>query len=47
MLDEEGILKELSVLLSRYANERQPGERFGDFTVRTGIVSPSQSVTVY
>ena len=35
MLDEEGILKELSVLLSRYANERQPGERFGDFTVRT------------
>lgn len=47
MLDEEGILKELSVLLSRYANERQPGERFGDFTVRAGIVSPSQSVTVY
>lgn len=47
MLDEDAILRELSVLLSRYANERQLGERFGDFAVRTGVVKPSQSVTVY
>jgi sulfite reductase (NADPH) hemoprotein beta-component len=28
-------------LLRRYATERLPGERFGDFTIRTGIVSPT------
>lgn len=38
MLDEDGILRELSPLLAAYATERQPQERFGDFVVRTGVV---------
>jgi sulfite reductase (NADPH) hemoprotein beta-component len=28
-------------LLRRYATERLPGERFGDFTIRSGIVTPT------
>ncbi len=28
-------------LLQQYAKERLPGERFGDFTIRAGIVSPT------
>jgi sulfite reductase (NADPH) hemoprotein beta-component len=28
-------------LLRRYATERLPGERFGDFTIRSGIVNPT------
>ncbi|HEY5080172.1 MAG TPA: NADPH-dependent assimilatory sulfite reductase hemoprotein subunit [Opitutaceae bacterium] len=28
-------------LLRRYATERLPGERFGDFTIRSGIVKPT------
>ena len=28
-------------LLRRYAVERQPGERFGDFSVRVGLVTPT------
>ncbi len=35
---EDIILKELSPIIGRYAAERQPGERFGDFTVRAGYV---------
>ncbi len=35
---EEEILKELTVLLSRYAKERRDKERFGDFVIRVGIV---------
>jgi sulfite reductase (NADPH) hemoprotein beta-component len=38
MLDEDGILRELTPLLAAYAAERTPGERFGDFVVRTGVV---------
>jgi sulfite reductase (NADPH) hemoprotein beta-component len=38
MLDEEGILQELTPLLEAYAQQRQPGERFGDFVVRQGYV---------
>ena len=38
MLDEDGILRELSPLLAAYAAERRPGEGFGDFVVRTGVV---------
>ncbi len=35
---EPQILQELEVLLRRYAAEREPGERFGDFTVRASVV---------
>ena len=38
MLDEDGILRELTPLLATYAATRQPGEGFGDFVVRTGVV---------
>ncbi|CAH0162484.1 Sulfite reductase [NADPH] hemoprotein beta-component [Peribacillus sp. Bi96] len=37
-IGEEEILKELRVLLSRYAKERQEGEHFGDFVIKAGIV---------
>jgi sulfite reductase (NADPH) hemoprotein beta-component len=36
---EEQILETLRRLLSRYALERNEGERFGDFVIRLGIVS--------
>jgi len=38
MLDEDGILRELTPLLAAYATDRQPDEGFGDFVVRTGVV---------
>ena len=38
MLDEEGILQELTPLLEGYAARRAPNERFGDFVVREGHV---------
>nr|GFD57867.1 hypothetical protein [Tanacetum cinerariifolium] len=38
MLDEDGILRELSPLLAAYATDREAGESFGDFMVRTGVV---------
>src|SRR5690606_29218314 len=37
-LGEPQILEELRAILGRYAGERQPGEAFGDFVVRAGIV---------
>ncbi|WP_079507460.1 assimilatory sulfite reductase (NADPH) hemoprotein subunit [Mesobacillus jeotgali] len=37
-IGEEEILRELQILLTRYAKERFAGEHFGDFTVRAGIV---------
>jgi sulfite reductase (NADPH) hemoprotein beta-component len=37
-ISEEEILRELQVLLARYAKERVEGEHFGNFTVRAGIV---------
>ena len=39
MLDEAGIIQELTPLLAAYANHRQPQERFGDFVVRQGYVA--------
>jgi sulfite reductase (NADPH) hemoprotein beta-component len=36
--DEKEIVDALSPLLSRYASERNDGERFGDFTVRANII---------
>lgn len=41
MLDEAGILAALAPLLESYARDRQPGERFGDFAVRQGWVTPT------
>lgn len=38
MLDEDGILRELTPLLAAYAADRHPGEGFGDFVVRTGVL---------
>lgn len=35
---EATILEVLAEVLARYAHERQPGEHFGDFTIRAGIV---------
>ena len=35
---EAAILKLLDEVLGVYAREREPGERFGDFTIRAGIV---------
>jgi sulfite reductase (NADPH) hemoprotein beta-component len=37
-IDEAAILAVLSDVLGRFSRERQPGERFGDFTIRAGIV---------
>lgn len=36
---EEEILTELKPIVERYAKERLPGERFGDFTIRAGYVT--------
>ncbi|MGE4426909.1 MAG: NADPH-dependent assimilatory sulfite reductase hemoprotein subunit [Solirubrobacteraceae bacterium] len=35
---EPAILEALDSALGRYAEEREPGERFGDFAIRAGIV---------
>ena len=47
MLTEEDILRELSDLLPRYAEERQNGEHFGNFVIRKGIVVAQTVVRQY
>jgi sulfite reductase (NADPH) hemoprotein beta-component len=37
-INEEQILAELIPILRRYAREREPGERFGDFVIKAGYV---------
>jgi len=37
-INEEQILSELTPIIERYAREREPGERFGDFAVKAGYV---------
>jgi sulfite reductase (NADPH) hemoprotein beta-component len=37
-INEEQILAELSPIIHRYARDREPGERFGDFAIRAGYV---------
>lgn len=37
-INEEQILAELTPIIHRYARERETGERFGDFVIRTGYV---------
>jgi sulfite reductase (NADPH) hemoprotein beta-component len=38
---EPEILDILTPMIKRYAKERQDGERFGNWTVRTGYVKPT------
>jgi sulfite reductase (NADPH) hemoprotein beta-component len=38
-LDHAGIVAALDPLFGAYARGRQPGERFGDFTIRAGYVA--------
>ncbi len=42
-LDEAGILDALDSLLGRFAEQRRPDERFGDFLIRTGILRPVEN----
>jgi sulfite reductase (NADPH) hemoprotein beta-component len=37
-INEEQILAELAPILQRYARERKPGQRFGDFVIKAGYV---------
>jgi sulfite reductase (NADPH) hemoprotein beta-component len=37
-INEEQILAELTPILQRYAKEREPGQRFGDFVIKAGYV---------
>ena len=39
-ITEEEILANIDELVGRWAQERTPGEGFGDFTIRAGIVKP-------
>lgn len=43
-LTEDGVLEALAPLLERYARERAPGERFGDFTLKETEKSGSESI---
>lgn len=40
-IGEEEILSIMKPLLKRYALERQDGERFGDFSIRIGMIKPT------
>ncbi len=42
-ITEPEILVELDALLARFASEREPEERFGDFLVREAVVAPPRS----
>lgn len=46
-IDEETIFGILDPLFHRYAGEGQPGEAFGDFLVRTGIVDDDRGPAVF
>jgi len=39
-ITESEILDSIDVLVGRWSKEREAGEGFGDFTVRTGIIRP-------
>jgi sulfite reductase (NADPH) hemoprotein beta-component len=38
-IGEAAILETLKEIIARFAAERLPGEHFGDFTIRAGIVA--------
>ena len=42
-LDEPGIVAALDPLFARYAEDRQAGERFGDFLIRAGHVARTEN----
>jgi sulfite reductase (NADPH) hemoprotein beta-component len=42
-VDEPTILSALDAAFGRYAQERTPGERFGDFAWRAGLVGAAQA----
>ena len=42
-VDEREILASLDPILARFARERAPHERFGDFVVRAGYVHPARA----
>jgi len=44
-IGEEEILKELKMILPRYAKEREEGEHFGDFVIRAGIIKETTDGT--
>jgi sulfite reductase (NADPH) hemoprotein beta-component len=46
-VDEAEILACLEPLFARFARERTPRERFGDFLVRAGIVEPARAGREY
>lgn len=39
-ITEPQILAELDTLIGRWAKDRNPGECFGDFVIRAGIIAP-------
>lgn len=43
-LNEQAILGRIEPLLERFAAERAPGEGFGDFCARTGVMNPQGGV---
>jgi sulfite reductase (NADPH) hemoprotein beta-component len=45
-IDEPAILAALDPLLADYARRRGDGERFGDFLVRSGVVTPKPAITL-
>jgi len=40
-IDHDAIVETLTPLFSSYAQNRQEGERFGDFVIRTGVITAS------
>jgi sulfite reductase (NADPH) hemoprotein beta-component len=44
-IGEDEILKELGMLLPRYAKERLDGEHFGDFVIRAGVIEATTDGT--
>jgi len=42
-LDHAGIVATLDLVLAAYAKERNKGERFGDFAIRTGCVAATRN----
>jgi sulfite reductase (NADPH) hemoprotein beta-component len=42
-VDESAILEALEPMLRRYGQDREPGERFGDFLIRNNIVAAVHS----